>query len=134
MVLQTNPLTGGNEMLSKTRTTIITAVAAISFAGAAVAPAVSQADTARGCPVVDSVTGKVLYYVAVGTKTSLMTCGADGEWHFGWLINAHEQPEVPPTKTYIRPVIGGSVSPTSTVSPTPVQTIKATSATPVAAP
>jgi hypothetical protein len=26
--------------------------------------------------------------VEVGTKIGLFTCGEDGEWHFGWLINS----------------------------------------------
>ena len=26
--------------------------------------------------------------VPVGSKIGLFTCGSDGEWHFGWLINA----------------------------------------------
>jgi hypothetical protein len=43
MVLQTNFAQEANEMLSKTRTTIIALVATTSFAIAAVAPAVSQA-------------------------------------------------------------------------------------------
>jgi hypothetical protein len=43
MVVQTNPPIGGNEMLSKTRTTIVTLVAAFSFAGASLVPTVAQA-------------------------------------------------------------------------------------------
>ncbi|MHB8235215.1 MAG: hypothetical protein ACYDHT_11245 [Solirubrobacteraceae bacterium] len=30
--------------------------------------------------------------VPVGTKVGLFTCGQDGEWHFGWLINAIKAP------------------------------------------
>jgi hypothetical protein len=30
--------------------------------------------------------------VPVGTKVGLFTCGQDGEWHFGWLINAITAP------------------------------------------
>jgi hypothetical protein len=44
MVAQTKPLLKeANEMLSKTRTTMITLVAAFSFAGAAIVPTVSEA-------------------------------------------------------------------------------------------
>ncbi len=34
--------------------------------------------------------------VPVGTKVSLLTCGSDGEWHFGWLVT---QISAPPKKT-----------------------------------
>jgi hypothetical protein len=43
MVASSNPPEEATEMLSKTRTTIITLVAAFSFAGAAIVPTVSQA-------------------------------------------------------------------------------------------
>jgi hypothetical protein len=44
MVSQTNqPIRGGNEMIAKTRTTIITLVAACSFAATAMVPTVAQA-------------------------------------------------------------------------------------------
>ena len=33
-----------------------------------------------------------LFRVPVGTKISLLTCGADGEWHFGWLITQISSP------------------------------------------
>jgi hypothetical protein len=43
MAEQTKPPNKENEMLSKTRTTIITAVAAFTFGGAAIVPTVAQA-------------------------------------------------------------------------------------------
>jgi hypothetical protein len=47
----------------------------------------------QGCQIENN--GKV-ETVPVGTKISLFTCGADGEWHFGWLIT---QISAPPKKT-----------------------------------
>jgi hypothetical protein len=42
-----------------------------------------------GCQIEND--GKV-ETVPVGTKVGLFTCGQDGEWHFGWLINAIKAP------------------------------------------
>ena len=39
----------------------------------------------KGCAVEDE-HGNVTY-VEVGTQIGLFHCGADGEWHFGWLTN-----------------------------------------------
>src|SRR5262245_23482941 len=41
----------------------------------------------KGCPVVDE-NDKVVGYEEVGTQVGLFYCGADGEWHFGWYVNA----------------------------------------------
>ena len=41
--------------------------------------------TPTGCQVEND--GKV-ETVPVGSKIGLFTCGSDGEWHFGWLVNA----------------------------------------------
>jgi hypothetical protein len=50
MVSQTNFAEEANEMLTKTRTTLIALVASVSFAGATVAPAVSQARSVTPVP------------------------------------------------------------------------------------
>lgn len=65
------------------------AIGAVAMAFIAAGPA--HADTkkgtgpAAGCLIEND--GK-LETVAVGSKIGLFTCGSDGEWHFGWLINA----------------------------------------------
>jgi hypothetical protein len=97
-------------MLSKSRTTIITLVAAFGFSGAAMVPAAAQADRkqqppAKGCLVEDA--NGSTYTVPVGTRVGLFFCGADGEWHFGWLVNGRVQTEGPPTK------VVNAVAPTS---------------------
>jgi hypothetical protein len=90
-------------LTTKIRATTIALAAAFSFAGASLVPAVSQADTktqgpAKGCPVENS--NGTTSTVAVGTRIGLFYCGADGEWHFGWLVNGRTE-EVPP-----KPVVG----------------------------
>jgi len=60
-------------------------------AGAAEARPIKGTPTAKGCPVVhEDANGNVVgvEYVRPGTTFGLFTCGADGEWHFGWLVNA----------------------------------------------
>jgi hypothetical protein len=54
--------------------------------------------------VCDGNDGK-LETVAVGSKIGLFTCGSDGEWHFGWLINAVSAPR---HKT-VKPVSTGAI-------------------------
>ncbi len=62
-------------------------VAAIAFAFAGPAHADTKQGTGgtKGCLIEND---GHLETVAVGTKVGLFTCGQDGEWHFGWLINA----------------------------------------------
>jgi len=71
------------------RTPSILAVALIAAAfigtGAAQADRKQGTGGATGCQIEND--GKV-ETVPVGTKIGLFTCGEDGEWHFGWLINA----------------------------------------------
>jgi hypothetical protein len=41
------------------------------------------------CAVVntDSNGNETVTYVPTGTRSGLSYCGADGEWHFGWLVD-----------------------------------------------
>lgn len=66
---------------------LLVALATASLLGAGVAQADKKQGNggASGCQVENN--GK-LETVPVGTKVGLFTCGEDGEWHFGWLINA----------------------------------------------
>jgi hypothetical protein len=57
-------------------------------AGTAHADPKKGSGTAKGCLIEND--GK-LETVAVGSKIGLFTCGSDGEWHFGWLINARTE-------------------------------------------
>jgi hypothetical protein len=61
--------------------------AAVAFIGATPAhAAIKQGNgAAAGCQIEND--GKI-ETVPVGTKVGLFTCGEDGEWHFGWLINS----------------------------------------------
>ena len=65
-------------------------VAAAGLALAAAAPASAQPNTngpavIKGyCPVEDE-HGNVTY-VKAGTRIGMFVCGADGYWHYGWLI------------------------------------------------
>jgi len=61
--------------------------AAVAFIGATPAHAeIKQGNGgAAGCQIEND--GKI-ETVPVGTKIGLFTCGEDGEWHFGWLINS----------------------------------------------
>ncbi len=61
--------------------------AAVAFIGATPAhAAIKQGNGgAAGCQIEND--GKI-ETVPVGTKIGLFTCGEDGEWHFGWLINS----------------------------------------------
>lgn len=66
---------------------LVAALATASFLGAGVAQADRKQGNggAAGCQIEND--GKI-ETVPVGTKIGLFTCGQDGEWHFGWLINA----------------------------------------------
>jgi hypothetical protein len=70
---------------------------AIFAAGPAHAEPKKGSGTAKGCLIEND--GK-LETVPVGSKVGLFTCGSDGEWHFGWLINAISAPH----KT-VKPVV-----------------------------
>jgi hypothetical protein len=61
--------------------------AAVAFVGAAPAHADTKQGNGgtKGCLIEND--GK-LETVPVGSKVGLFTCGEDGEWHFGWLINS----------------------------------------------
>src|ERR1700689_1765400 len=56
-----------------------------AVAGPAHAQPIGNGSGSRGCPVEDE-HGNVTY-VPAGTVYLLWHCGADGEWHFGWLTN-----------------------------------------------
>lgn len=80
-------------MLTKTRTTLITLIAACSFATATIAPAVSQAEPASGsgaptgCGGTSKVGDEVTVTVTVKrgsqsvSKSYTEKCEADGKWH-----------------------------------------------------
>jgi hypothetical protein len=82
------------------------AIGAVAMAFIAAGPAHADTKkgtgTAKGCLIEND--GK-LETVAVGSKVGLFTCGSDGEWHFGWLINAIS---VPRNKT-VKPVGTGAI-------------------------
>jgi hypothetical protein len=46
------------------------------------------------CAVVntDSNGNATVTYVPTGTRMGLSDCGGDGEWHFGWLVDAVQAP------------------------------------------
>lgn len=77
------------------RISAVAAVAAIGTTFAAATPAANAqpkgGGEAKGCEVYNENTGKT-ELVPVGSKVGLFTCGSDGEWHFGWLINAAARP------------------------------------------
>lgn len=51
------------------------------------------------CPVVstDSNGNETVEYVPTGTRMGLSYCGSDGEWHFGWLVDARAADTGSPT-------------------------------------
>jgi hypothetical protein len=86
---------------------VFAAVAIGAVAMALIAAGPAHADPkgtgpTKGCLIEND--GK-LETVAVGSKIGLFTCGSDGEWHFGWLINAIS---APPHKT-VKPVNTGAI-------------------------
>jgi hypothetical protein len=61
-----------------------------AVAGPAHAQPIGNGSGSKGCPVEDEY-GHVTY-VPAGTVYLLWHCGADGEWHFGWAVNAIAPP------------------------------------------
>jgi hypothetical protein len=51
------------------------------------------------CAVVntDSNGNETVEYVPTGTRMGLSYCGSDGEWHFGWLVDARATDTGPAT-------------------------------------
>ena len=49
------------------------------------------------CAVVntDSNGNETVTYVPTGSRMGLSYCGADGEWHFGWLVDARAADPAP---------------------------------------
>jgi hypothetical protein len=84
-----------SSLLRKMFAAIAIGAVALAFAGAGAAHADSKQGSggSKGCLIENN---GHLETVPVGTKISLLTCGADGEWHFGWLIT---QISAPPKKT-----------------------------------
>ena len=80
------------------------AIGAVAMAFIATGPARADSKqgtgTTKGCVIEND--GK-LETVPVGTKISLFTCGSDGEWHFGWLVNASVAHKT------LKPVVTGGV-------------------------
>lgn len=74
------------------------AVGIIAVASPASASKARSGSTPASCDVVDSVTGKITQ-ATEGTQAGLFYCGADGQWHFGWAVNATRNTEPkPPVK------------------------------------
>jgi hypothetical protein len=67
------------------------AISTTMFAGAASAQPIGPdgpSPKAGHCPIVDTDSNgnDTVTYVPTGSRDGLMVCGADGEWHTGWLI------------------------------------------------
>jgi hypothetical protein len=75
----------------------------LAVAGPAHAQPIGNGSGAQGCQIEDE-HGNVTY-VPVGTQVGLFHCGSDGEWHFGWLVNA-----IAPPEQTVRPVSPPRVS------------------------
>jgi hypothetical protein len=78
-------------LLHKMLAVLAIGMVALAFVATGSAHADSKKGTggSSGCQIEND--GKV-ETVPVGTKVGLFTCGQDGEWHFGWLINAIKAP------------------------------------------
>jgi len=78
-------------LLHKMLAALAIGMVALAFVATGSAHADSKKGTggSSGCQIEND--GKV-ETVPVGTKIGLFTCGQDGEWHFGWLINAIKAP------------------------------------------
>lgn len=73
-------------------------VGVLAIASPAAASKPRSGSTPASCDVEDSVTGKISQ-VTEGTQAGLMYCGADGQWHFGWAVNARvDTTPKPPVK------------------------------------
>jgi hypothetical protein len=84
------------DMLRKLLAALAVGAIAMAFIGAGSAHADTKQGSgggSKGCLIEND---GHLETVPVGTKISLLTCGSDGEWHFGWLIT---QISAPPKKT-----------------------------------
>jgi hypothetical protein len=82
-------------LLRKMLTAVAIGAVALAFIGAGSAHADSKQGTggSKGCLIEND---GHLETVPVGSKILLFTCGADGEWHLGWLVT---QISAPPKKT-----------------------------------
>jgi hypothetical protein len=70
------------------------------------------------CAVVntDSSGNETVEYVPTGSRMGLSYCGADGEWHFGWLVDARTTDPGPTTGPGKGPVKVGGVGPVLTAA------------------
>ena len=95
-------ITIATNLVRKVAAAVAIGAVAVAFVAAGHARADSKqgTGTTRGCQVEND--GKV-ETVPVGTKVGLFTCGSDGEWHFGWLVNAITAPS---HKTIKAPIPG----------------------------
>jgi hypothetical protein len=117
-----SPLQKGNTMSTlhrhpalslRGRATAVAAAGALAAALVAAGPAMAEPKggaQAKRCPVEDA--NGTTSTVAVGTRVGLFVCGSDGEWHFGWLINARAAD--PPPQPGLAPV--GAVAVTRTLA------------------
>lgn len=96
-------ITPASKLVRKVFAAVAIGVVAIAFIAAGPAHAdPKETGPAKGCLIENN--GK-LETVAVGSKIGLFTCGSDGEWHFGWFINAISGPQ---HKT-VKPVVTGVI-------------------------
>jgi hypothetical protein len=85
-------------LLHKMFAAVAIGAVALAFVGAGSAHADSKQGSggSQGCLIENN---GHLERVPVGTKISLLTCGADGEWHLGWLITEISSPPKKTVKT-----------------------------------